>query len=357
MPENKHLRFLLYVSYAALGGLALWLVLHFLLPWTLPFLIALALCALLERPVRFLMDRLRLPRWGAAAVCTALLALVLCGLLFLVGWRVWYEVGVLLKRLPALLASLPDLGHWLEDQSYRFIIAAPVSMQPFLRDALDGAMAQAAALPQGLYAWLMDWATAAAGALPDWGLFLFTTALATYFSSAQRPALLAFLRRQVPVGWRRKVSRGGKRLRATFGGWLKAQGALMLITFGELTAGFLVLRIDFALLLAALVALVDALPVFGTGTILLPWAAVELLSGRFSLAAGLLVLYAVVSAVRSLLEPKLVGDRVGLPPLAALLAMYLGFRAFGVAGMVLAPLCAILLKELHDCGFLRLWRD
>ncbi|MFQ8761084.1 MAG: AI-2E family transporter [Intestinimonas sp.] len=128
-----------------------------------------------------------------------------------------------------------------------------------------------------------------------------------------------------------------RRFRATAGGWLKAQGMLMLITFGELTLGFLFLGVDLSILLAALTALVDALPVFGTGTVLIPWALLELLSGRFSMALGLFVLYLIVSLVRSLLEPKLVGDRVGLPPLAALLCMYVGFRAFGVVGMVLSP--------------------
>ena len=131
----------------------------------------------------------------------------------------------------------------------------------------------------------------------------------------------------------------------------------MLITFGELAVGFLLLRVDLALLLAALVALVDALPVFGTGTVLLPWAVLALLGGETGLALGLLALYAAVSFVRSLLEPKLVGGKVGLPPLAALLAMYVGFRAFGVAGMILSPLAAILIKQLHDCGLIRLWRD
>ena len=223
--------------------------------------------------------------------------------------------------------------------------------------ALDTRAALSAALPDWLYRTLSTWTVSALAALPDWGLFLFTTGLATYFTSAGRPALLAFLRRQAPPSWRPALRTGCRRFRATAGGWLKAQGMLMLITFGELTLGFLFLGVDLSILLAALTALVDALPVFGTGTVLIPWALLELLSGRFSMALGLFVLYLIVSLVRSLLEPKLVGDRVGLPPLAALLCMYVGFRAFGVVGMVLSPLAAILIKEAHDCGIVRLWRD
>ena len=357
MPENKHARFLLGALYAALVALALWLFLTVLLPWLLPFLFALLLAWLLERPVVLLSEKLHFPRWSAAAACTFLFSLLLCAALGLLLWRVGYEVALLLGRLPALLSGLPSLGHTLEDWAYRFIVAAPVGLQDFLRDALEGLVSQGITIPNRFYDWLAGLVGGAAAALPDAGLFLFTTALATYFSSANRPALLSFLRRQLPRRWRPKLNAAKRLMRGTLGGWLRAQGLLMLITFCELTAGFLFLRIDLAFLLAALTALVDALPVFGTGTVLLPWSVVSLLSGDWGLALGLLVLYAVVSVVRSLLEPKLVGERLGLPPLAALLAMYLGFRAFGVTGMIFAPLCAILLKQFHDCGLLRLWRD
>ena len=356
MQPDKHLRFLVTAGEVALGGLALWLLLRFLLPWTLPFLIALALSTLLERPVRFLTGWLSLPRWAAAAICTLLLVLLLSGTLLLAGWRLWYETSLLLDRLPRLIASLPSLGAQAEDWAYRYIIAAPPDLQDFLWDTLEALLNRASTLPTQLYDQAAAGVAAALSALPQLGLFLFTTALATYFSSAGRPTLLAFLRRQVPLPWRPKVRAGLGRLQGALKGWLLAQGTLMLITFGELAVGFLLLGVELALLLAALVALVDALPVFGTGTVLLPWAGAELLSGRLQMCLGLLALYAVVTVVRSLLEPKLTGARAGLPPLAALLAMYMGFQAFGVAGMVLSPLCAVLLKELHDCGLVRLWR-
>lgn len=357
MPENKHLRFLLILLYLALGVLGLWLSLTYLLPWLLPLLVALALAALLERPVRALSGQFGLPRWTASALCTALLGVLLLGLLCLGLWRLWYEGALLLDRLPTLLSALPALGTWWEDWLYGVITAAPVSMQDNLSALLTNLAAQATALPGQMSSWAVAWAAEAAAALPDFFLLLFTSALATYFVSSTRPTLLAFLRRQVPAAWRAKIRQGGARLKITFGHWLRAQGVLMLVTFGEVTVGYFILGIESFLLLAALTALVDALPVFGTGTVLLPWAAVTLLGGDWKLAAGLAVLYWVVSAVRGLLEPKLVGDRVGLPPLAALVAMYVGFRAFGVGGMILTPILAMFVKELHDCGFFRLWRD
>ena len=110
------------------------------------------------------------------------------------------------------------------------------------------------------------------------------------------------------------------------------------------------------LLLAALIALIDALPVFGTGTVLVPWAAVECLLGAVPRGIALLALFAVISVVRSVLEPKLMAAQAGLPPLASLCAMYVGFCAMGVAGMVLAPMALMLVKQLRDGGYIRLWR-
>ena len=100
MDRNEPQRILALAAGTALGALLLWLVLRFLLPWTLPFLLALALSGLLERPVGFLTGRLSLPRWAAAALCTLLLALLLAGGALLAGWRLWYEISLLLERLP-----------------------------------------------------------------------------------------------------------------------------------------------------------------------------------------------------------------------------------------------------------------
>lgn len=356
MPENRHVRFLLTLLYLALFILGGWLFLRVLLPWVLPFLLALGLAWLLERPVCGLVRRFHLRRWVASMLCTMGLALILGGALGLVLWRAVYEVGLLLGRLPVLLAGLPTFGGQVEDWAYRFIVAAPVQYQELLRSGVEGLVSQGISLPNRFYDWLAGMVTGAVGAIPDAALFVFTTALATYFSSATRSKLLAFLRAQVPPRWHARMDQGREVMKGAFGSWLRAQGILMLVTFGILTAGLLFLRVDLALLLAALVALVDALPIFGTGTVLVPWAAVSLLQRDWTLGVGLLVLFGLVSLVRSLLEPRLVGQRIGLPPLAALFAMYLGFSAFGVWGMVFSPLVAIFLKQLHDSGLVRLWK-
>ena len=125
---------------------------------------------------------------------------------------------------------------------------------------------------------------------------------------------------------------------------------------GVLLAGLLLIRQPYALLLAAIIAFIDALPVFGTGTVLLPWAVLCCLVGSFPKGIALTALYLVIWLVRSIMEPKLMASSAGLPPLPALLAMYVGFCAMGVAGMILGPILLLLVKQLHDGGYLHLWK-
>ena len=147
-----------------------------------------------------------------------------------------------------------------------------------------------------------------------------------------------------------------KCLRSTFWKWLKAESILCLVTFCMLLIGFLYLRLDYALLTAVVVAVIDALPVLGTGTVLIPWSVFHLLLGSAPKGLALLALYAIILLVRSLLEPRLMAAQVGLPSLTALLAMYLGFCLFGVGGMLLLPVALLFVKQLQDGGFIRLWK-
>lgn len=340
-----------------LAGLLLRVLLALLLDWALPFLAGFALAALLEPAVRFLTRRLRLPRWAAAGLCTLLLVLAAAGGLALLLWRLWAGLSPLLRDLPGLLAPLAAAGDRLSLWTRRLLVAAPPELRPALQAGLDALSQQAAALPARLSAAGAERIAALSTGLPRWGLGLFTTVLAAGFTSAGRPALLAFLWRQVPPERRDSVRDGLGRLRAAAGGWLRAQGLLALSTFSLLALGLLLLRVPAPLLPAAATALTDALPVLGAGLVLAPWAVVALLAGDLPLGLGLLGLWGLAAAVRSLLEPRLVGRQAGLPPLAALAAMYVGFRALGVAGMVLVPLGLTLAKALHDAGLLTLWRD
>lgn len=353
--QEKQRAFLVRTAYWAVWAVLLWLGVRYLLRWLLPFLLALALAAAVEPVIAWCRRRMGLKRGFTAAVVTIAVTGAILALAAVIVWQLIRQAAELLGQLPGLLAGLPGMTEDLRQRLEDFCAACPQGLRSWLEEvpALLGTLA--AGVAQRASGACITAAAALAAALPGVFLFCGTTALAVFFTAGSYPRVMAFFRRQ--LGHRLDRARGVKaNLLSTLGKWCRAQAILLGVTFCELLAGFLLMGQRYALLLAAVTALVDALPVFGTVTVLLPWAAVCLLAGQAPRAVALAALYAVISAVRSLLEPKVMAAQAGLPPLASLAAMYAGFRALGVAGMILLPMALLFVKQLHDEGYVGLWK-
>lgn len=338
---------------AAVG--AVWLSVRFVLPWGAPFLLAFALAALLELPVRALIRRGWRRRAASALLSLAALAAVLFGLGRLCA-KGFTLLSDLLRRGPELMrAPVEALTRW-EGALLAYIEAAPPEFAEVLRTALDGLAATLTDLPARLSRSALALVSRAAQGSPDMLLFAVSFGIGTYFFSASFPRVLAFLERQLPPETKRRLAGLGQELRGSLSGFFRAQLLLMGLTFLELLLAFVLLHIRAAAGLAALTALVDALPVFGTGTVLLPWAACCLLLGETGRSLGLALTWALVNLVRSAAQAKLLGDQIGLDPLASLLALYVGWQLAGVWGMLLCPLVLVTLCRLNDKGVLTLWK-
>ena len=347
--HNRLLRCLLLLA-------GIYLAARFLLAPLLPFLIALGLSVLLEPWVQRCRRKLGLRRdFTAASLTTALLLAAGAGLWLLAG-KLLDQAAACLDALPRLLQQLPHLLDALEARYAGLCRACPVQVRLWLDSALETLSEEGLSLASEASGSLLAWASGLVGKLPGILLFLATTVLAVYFTALSYPDIAAFIRRQIPGRWQGTLSAAASTLRSTFWKWLKAESLLCFITFCLLLAGFWYLRIDYALLTAVLVALVDALPVLGAGTVLVPWAIYHLLLGSLPRGVALLALYAIILLVRSLMEPRIMAAQAGLSPLSALLAMYLGYRLFGVWGMLLLPVALLFVKQLQDSGILHLWK-
>ena len=348
--------FLIRTAYLAAALALSWLVLRYILVWLLPFLLALGFAALIEPVIVLGRRKMHLQRGFLAAVLTlTLLALVVTLGAVLVG-QLLRQASDLMERLPELLSALPALADRIAARLYSFCAVCPDGIRQWATRLLDSA---GQTLSDGLAAAssaALRLLTSAVAALPQAMLFCATTALALFFTSAAYPRLMAFFRRQLTPRALSTVRGVKASLLTTMAKWLRSQCILVAITFFQLLAGLLLIRQPYALLLAALIAFIDALPVFGTGTVLLPWAALCCLAGSFPKGIALAALYLVIWLVRSIMEPKLMAKSAGLPPLPALAAMYVGFCAMGVAGMILGPILLLLVKQLHDGGYLHLWK-
>lgn len=331
---------------AAACAAGLWLFAAVLLPVLAPFLIGLAVAALVQKPVSLLLRRTQLPRGLAAFLCVLVIFGGLFAGLFFLLRAVLTELSGFLRKLPALAASLAGPLSHLEARLLELAGKLPDGIGTGLRSGIKSLFESGSVLGSRIYDWLFDFASGFFGKAPGIVLFIITSILASFMSAGDLPAIRDALRSRLPEKWRTRLEKLLTHLKVSLGGWLRAQFKLMGVMFLLVTAGLAILGVDYPLLFGLIVALVDALPVFGTGTVLIPWALAELLLGSVPRGAALVILYLCTLTVRSITEPKLVAAQAGLPPIASLMAMYLGARAFGVAGMVLFPLLLLLAAQV-----------
>jgi len=333
---------------AALAGvfLLVWLGLKYLLPLLLPFLLGTGLALASEPLVHFLHSRLRVPRTPAAGIGVSLGLVLLSALVVLLTALAVREMGVLANALPDL-EQTASLGlNAMESFLMNLADRTPEGIRPLLNQAVSNTFSSGTAILDRAAARLPALASSVVSRVPGSALTVGTGILSAFMVSARLPVLKNKLK-ELPLTERlRSYLPALQKMRSALWGWLKAQLKLSGLSYLIVVTGLLILGISYAPVWALLVALVDAIPVLGTGTVLIPWSAVCLIQGQHIRALGLLGVYVVAFLSRSILEPRLVGRQLGLDPLMTLIALYIGYRIWGFAGMLLSPLLCVAATEL-----------
>ena len=323
-----------------------WLAIRFFLPLFFPFLLGTLLALSAEPMVRFLHKKLHVPRSLSAGIgismAFTLLAMVLLCL-----------CALLVRELGNLGSILPDLGqtakssfslvrNWLLQLSSH----TPKSLLPVLEQNVNRFFSDGAALLDKGIGYFLGLAGSLLSHVPDSALSLGTAFISAFLISAKLPGIRRQLLRRIPRESLRSLLDTCKRIRRVFWSWFTAQCKLVGVSFIILFLGLVILRIPRALLWAALICLVDAFPVLGTGTVLLPWSLICLLQEDTGRAIGLASVYMTITLTRSMLEPKFLSRHLGLDPLITLIALYVGFRLWGIGGMILSPILTVLVIQI-----------
>lgn len=334
--EQSTLKRLLWLA----GGLlALWAAIEYVLPVALPFLLGWLLALGAEPLVSLAGRRLKLPRWLASGL-GVFLTLVLFGtVVFFLGAFLFRELMDLAQDMPDLQQTAKAGADKLEGVLTQLSSKAPPGVRPLLTGTVESAFDDTSALMEQISHKLTAALTGTISRVPQTVLTAATGILAGFMISGRLPKLQNYLSEKLPPGLAKTIP-ALKKIKDALVGWLKAQLKLMTITWLIVGAGFLILRIPYGLLWAVLVAVVDAVPVLGTGTLLIPWALVEFLQGNLLRGSGLLAICSIALISRTVLEPRLVGRQLGLDPLLTLVAFYAGFQLWGIGGMLLAPVLA-----------------
>lgn len=310
-----------------------------------PFLLAFLMAWLLTPLVKWLNAKLRLPR---KMLSLLLLLLVFVGL----GAAVWaLTVGVvgeiisLASDWEGLVGSFEATVTLVGESFSRVMELLPQSVQTTVNNLVEQLFQWLQTAIPRILSMAVDTVTGVAKGMPSFFVATVVFVMASYFITSDYPRLRASFTDRLPQGPRVFFSQVKRAAAAGFGGYVKAQIILSIGVFFILLGGFLLIRQPYALLLALVLAVLDFIPIVGSGTVMVPWAVVELFTGNFRHAVALMVVWGLVSLFRQIGEPKVLGNQTGLSPILSLVSVYVGMKVAGVAGMIFGPvLCLVVLN-------------
>ncbi len=333
----------------ALAALSLWV-----LPYVWPFAVAFLLSKLLEPFVRTVSKGfLFLPERRRRSLSIQLGMLLLFGLAgallsAVISW-LWREASGFVRSIPQLLEwfntlVLPELLQLY----HRFSILLPNELPAILENSLTALGQNALRIAASLSAWLTGGAWNTAASIPQVLLSLVLTVMTTYYLTADRSMISAFLRRTFPVSILKRSRLIRASLFRALMGQLRSQLTISLVVMFFLMISLGVSGVRYGVIIGLLIGAADALPLFGAGVFLIPWSLISFLTGQNGLGITLVCLYAGTIIIRQILEPKLVGRQLGLYPPVAMGAMYIGFRLMGLTGLIAGPVLLTLAKAVLD---------
>lgn len=324
----------------------------------IPFLIAFALSLLIEPLIRFCMKKLKMRRKFSAILIFILILSIIIGL---IAWG----IATLVSEATNLLGNINFYFDKISEKSHSIIsqfnfdkIKISEQLLEIIQNSSQNIIHTVSNLIQNILTKLLNAITS----LPTIGLYIVITILALYFMCTDKIYMLDQIEHHLPEKWVKKLTKHIRALSKALGCYLKAQLKLILISFMISLIGLYIfsisgMNVKYPLTIAMGIAIVDALPIFGSGTVMVPWAILSAFNGDIRLGVAILVLWIIMCIVRQIIEPKIISGQIGIHPIFTLLAMYTGFRFLGFVGMFVGPIVLIILKNIYevriDKGFVK----
>lgn len=368
--------------FVMLAAIAL-LVIRYALGVCLPFVAAFIVAAVLQKPKNFIVNKTPFKKGVASVICVMGAIVVFVLLMALIGVRLVGEikgfVDYIILQFQDLNSVIDNVEAWIMNivaalpEFLRKTLSESVqSIATQLREAVEGGeITVPSTLTESLgSAFSFSWISApisgvisTAKQIPSFIVATVVGIIASCFMTSEYPEVMRFITAQFPKDRQSDLKRSKDLLTSSLAKMGKAYLLIILITFAELSLGLSVLRLigvfesSYIVIIAAITAVLDILPILGTGTVLIPWSLYSFVSGNIGLGIGLAIIYATVFVIRQVIEPKLVAGQLGLSPIVTIAALYFGLKLFGVIGMFVTPVFIIMLKLLNDEGIIHLWKS
>lgn len=348
---EKRKIFLVNFAYFAVYIAIAYVILRYGFKYVAPFAIAFIVAFLLKRPIAFLSRKLKIPRKPVALLTVLVFYLTVGTLITLLGIKLVGGIVGLMGRLPMLyetygapylaqvMANLEAILYQLDDG----LVAAINSLGTQMLSALGSMISK---ISSSAISFASNFATS----LPGFFINVVLMIISSFFIAGDYEKLTGFCINQLSDNAKKIFIQIKEYVVGTLWVCIRSYAIIMTITFTELSIGLSILKINHAVPLALCIAIFDILPVLGTGGIMIPWVVLTAIRGNFGLALGLLAVYVIITIIRNIIEPKIVGSQLGLHPVVTLASMYAGVRLLGGIGLFGFPIGLSLLCYLNDHG-------
>lgn len=373
---EKRRKVLINTAYFALIFAVAFAAYRWLLPLLLPFVFAFAAAGMLNRPITAITKKTPLKRPWLSAAFVIILVLIIAAVFFLIGMELvetatgFYDYSV--AQLNNITDLINDLKLWILDvtsflpEVVRGTLHENVTL--FFDNIIQNGF-QNISIDTSRINWSellskgSEMITGTVGKIPSLIIALIVFMISTVFISSDYDKIKRFFVKQVNPERAHKISDAWHLGVNSLKKMIRAYCLIILITTFELTVGFYILKFigvfdsPYIIFISVAIAFIDIIPVLGTGTVLIPWAVISFITGNIGMGIGVLVLYVVILVIRQIIEPKLVAGQVGLPPIATIIAMYVGSKTLGVLGFFILPFIVILIKVYNDAGLIHVFKD
>ena len=357
MDTEKRRSFIINFTYYLILAVLTAILVKYAVPRLAPFVLGFVIAYILRRPTRLITRTLHLPYKPVALLIVLLFYGTIGLLLVLLSLKAIAAIGALMNLLPHIYAehfvpivtevfsNVEGLAYQMDTSLFSLISGFETQLLQYLGN-----------LVSTLSGWAVSTASSFAKAIPSLFIKLVLLIISTFFIAADYDTLTGFCKRQLSE----KAHAIGHQIKEYVIGTLfvciRSYLIIMSLTFVELSIALSILDLKHPFLIAGIVAIFDILPVLGTGGIMIPWAIISLLQGDLSLALALLLVYVVITVIRNIVEPKIVGSQLGLHPVVTLASMFAGAQLLGVVGLFGFPIALSLLRYLNDNGTIRLFK-
>lgn len=357
MQTEKKRKFIIDFVYLILIGLLVYFTFKYAIGFLMPFILAYAVAAVLQRVVRWTEKKLKFSHKIASLVSVIVFYCTIGALVFFICLGLFYYAKDQIAKIPQVYKNTiePAISVILGDLD-SFTQGLDPTLAAAIESFASNIFSYLGSIVSTLSGAVVSLVSSVATSLPTLAIKVVFALVASFYFTSDYDHIHQFVKRQCsePVWERIKAARGA--VGQVIFSYVKSYAIILGITFVELTISMLILGVDNFATVALMIAVFDILPVVGTGTVLIPWTVIELIKCNYPMAIGLLITYIVVFIVRQIIEPKIVGDHVGLHPLVTLLAMFVGTILFGVIGLFGIPITIAILTDLNEKGVINLFK-